>query len=59
MGKNDIMHRLQQFSRAIKGNPREQLQQLLNSGRVSQAQYDEAVEKAKQLQKMMGINAGN
>ena len=33
----------------------QQVQQLLNSGRVSQAQYNQAVQTAQQLARMMGI----
>ena len=51
---NPLMARLQQFQRTIQGDPRQQVQQMLNSGRVSQAQYNQAVQMAQQFQKMMG-----
>ena len=50
-----MMQKFQQFSRMFRGDPRQQVQQLLNSGRVSQAQYNQAVQMANQLQRMMGI----
>jgi len=50
-----IMQRFQQFQQMFKGDPRQQVQQLLNSGRVSQQQYNNAVQMAQQLQKMMGM----
>ena len=50
-----MMQRFQQFSQMFKGDPKQQVQQLLNSGRVSQTQYNQAVQMANQLQRMMGI----
>ncbi len=49
--RNNIFQRFQQFQRMLKGDPRQQVQQLLNSGRVSQDQYNKAVQMANQLQK--------
>lgn len=48
---NNLIQRFQQFQRMFKGNPQEQVQQLLNSGRVTQDQYNKAVQMANQLQK--------
>jgi hypothetical protein len=39
----------------FKGDPQQQVQQLLNSGRISQEQYNAAVQKAQTLAKMMGM----
>jgi len=49
-----ILQRFQQFQRMFRGDPRQQVQQLLNSGKVSQSQYDNAVRLANQFQKMIG-----
>ena len=49
-----IMQRFQQFQQIFKGDPKQQVQQLLQSGRVTQRQYDQAVQMAKQFQQMMG-----
>lgn len=49
-----LLQRLQQFQRMLQGDPRQQVQQLLNSGRVSQSQYNQAVQMAQQIQRMMG-----
>lgn len=49
-----IMQRFQQFQQMFKGDPKQQVQQLLQSGRVTQRQYDQAVQMAKQFQQMMG-----
>lgn len=35
------------------GDPNEMIQQMLNSGRVTQSQYDAAVKQAQQIQKML------
>ena len=48
-----MMQRFQQFQQAFRGDPRQQVQQLLNSGKVSQQQYDQAVRMAQQFQRMM------
>ena len=53
MNQNPIMQRFQQFQRMFKGNPQEQVQQLLNTGKVSQAQYNQAVQMANQFQKIL------
>ena len=48
-----MMQRFQQFRQAFQGDPRQQVQNLLNSGRVSQAQYNQAVQMANQFQRML------
>ena len=55
MNGNSIVHRFNQFKSSFKGDPKQQVQQLLNSGRISQAQYDQAVQKARMLQSLLGI----
>ena len=59
MGNNNIpnnfMSNFQQFRQNFKGNPQEQVQQMLNSGKVSQEQYNRAVQMAQQFQRMFGI----
>lgn len=49
-----LMQRFQQFQQMFKGDPRQQVQNLLNSGKVSQQQYNQAVQIAQQMQRMMG-----
>ena len=53
-GMNQFVQRFEQFRRTFSGNPQQQVQQLLNSGRVSQEQYNRAFQMAQQFQKMMG-----
>ena len=52
---NDLISRFMQFRQSFKGDPQQQVQQLLNSGRVSQDQYNAAVQKAQQLSKLLGM----
>ena len=52
--QNNIMQRFQQFQQMFRGDPRQTVQQMLNSGRISQGQYNQAVQMAQQLQRMMG-----
>ena len=54
MNQGNIIQRFQQFQRMFRGNPQEQVQQLLNSGKVSQEQYNKAVQMANQLRGMLG-----
>lgn len=50
--QNNMMQRFQQFQKMFKGDPKQQVQQMLNSGRVSQQQYNNAVQMANQFMKM-------
>lgn len=52
--QGNIIQRFQQFQRMFRGNPQEQVQQLLNSGKVSQSDYNKAVQMANQLRGMLG-----
>ena len=55
---NGLLQRFQQFQRMFQGDPKQQVQQLLNSGKISQTQYNQAVQQAQQLARMLGINPG-
>lgn len=52
--QDNILQRFNQFRQSFRGNPQEQVQQLLNSGRVTQDQYNRAVQMAQQLQRFIG-----
>lgn len=52
---NGMMKGFNEFAKTIKGNPQQQVQQLLNSGKVSQAQYNAAVQKANALRSLFGV----
>ena len=49
-----MLQQFNQFRQNFKGDPRAQIQQMLNSGRISQQQYDNAVRMANQFQRMLG-----
>jgi hypothetical protein len=54
-GQNNFLQSFMQFKQSFKGNPQEQIQQLLNSGKVTQAEYNAAVQKAQMLRKILGM----
>ena len=49
-----MAQKFQQFRQMFRGDPRQQIQQMMNSGKVNQTQYNQAVQMAQQFQKMMG-----
>ena len=51
---NPLMQRFQQFRQMFRGDPNQQIQQIMNSGRVNQNQYNQAVQMAQQFSKMFG-----
>lgn len=50
-----MLQKFNQFKQSFNGNASQQIQQMMNSGRVNQSQYNQAVQMAQQFQKMMGI----
>ena len=48
-----IVQQFMQFKQSFKGDPRQQVQQMLNSGKITQDQYNAAVKKAQDLQKIL------
>lgn len=53
---NPMMQMVQQFKQfrdTFQGDPRQQVQQLLNSGKVSQEQYNQAVQMANAMAQML------
>lgn len=48
-----MIQQFQQFRQTFSGDPRQTIQQMLNSGRISQAQYDNAVQTAQQLMNIL------
>lgn len=49
-----MMQAFNQFRGAFKGNPQQTVQQLLNTGRMTQAQYNQLGQMAQQFMQMMG-----
>ena len=52
---NIFIQRLNQLKQSVGGDPNKKIQELLNSGKVSQQQYDQAVRQAQQIKKMFGM----
>ena len=48
-----MVQQFQQFRNSFRGDPKQQVQQMLNSGRISQQQYDQAVQMANQFQGLL------
>lgn len=49
----DLVGKLNQFRQSFQGDPKEQVQQLLNSGKMSQSQYNQLSQMATQIQNML------
>lgn len=49
----NLVNQLNQFRQSFSGDPRQQVQQLLNSGRMSQSQYNQLSQMATQIQNML------
>ena len=54
MANHPLMQKFQQFQQMFRGNPGQQIQQLMNSGRINQQQYNQAVNMAQQFRRMLG-----
>ena len=52
-GNNQLLTKFQQFKQSFSGNPQQAVQELLNSGKVSQERYNQAVQMANQLQNIL------
>lgn len=53
--QNNILQQFNQFRNNFRGDPKQQIQQLMNSGKITQEQYNQAVQKANMLKNMLGI----
>lgn len=51
----NITQAIERLKKQYPGNPNDYIQQLLNSGRVTQSQYNRAVQQAQQIQQLMGM----
>lgn len=49
----NLVGQLNQFKNSLHGDPRQQVQELLNSGRMSQTQYNQLSQMATQIQRML------
>lgn len=50
----DIIIQAQEMQKTFQGNPREEVQKLLNSGQMSQAQFNRLSQQAQQIMQFMG-----
>lgn len=50
----NMMSRFQQFRSQFQGDPKQRVQELLNSGQMTQEQFNQLSNLASQFQKMMG-----
>lgn len=50
----NMIQSLNQFAQAFRGDPKQQVQQLLNSGRMTQDQFNQLQQMATQFQQMLG-----
>lgn len=48
-----LLQKFQEFRKNFSGDPQAHVQQLLRSGRITQAQYNNAVQMAQQLQRFL------
>ncbi len=49
-----MIQQFNQFRNSFKGDPKQVVMQMVNSGQVSQSQLDQAQQMARQFQQMMG-----
>jgi hypothetical protein len=54
MNIQEFMTRFNQFKQNFNGNPQAQIQQMLNSGKITQQQYNNAVQMANNIMRMIG-----
>ena len=48
----NLLQQFMQFKNNFSGNAEQQVQQMLNSGKITQEQYNQAVKQAQQFQQM-------
>jgi len=49
---NVFMQKFNQFRQSFSGDPQEQIQKMMNAGKVSQQDYNNAYQKAQQVMRM-------
>lgn len=49
----NMLSQFQQFRKSFNGDPKEQVQQLLNSGQMSQEQFNQLSQMAQQMRQLM------
>ena len=56
MNNFNFIQQFLEFQKQFKGNPQEQVQELLRSGKVSKEQYDNAVQMVNQLKGIFNVH---
>lgn len=51
---NPMLNRLLEFKKTINGNPQEIVQNMLNSGKITQAQFNQYAQQANQIYRAIG-----
>ena len=54
-GQGNLLQQFNQFRNSFQGDPSQTIQQMLNSGRATQDQYNQAVQMAQQFKQMFGL----
>ena len=55
MNQDQLLQKAQQLKQQMGGgDPNRYIQQMLNSGKITQSQYNQAVQRVQELQKMFG-----
>ena len=55
MMNNPMIEKFRQFRQMFTGDANTQIRQLMNSGKVNQQQYNQAVQMANQFKRMFGV----
>lgn len=51
--QNNMLAQFQQFKNSFKGDPKQQVQELLNSGKMSQEQFNKLSQMANEMQSLL------
>lgn len=54
LNQKNMLAQFEEFRRTFRGDPREEVQRLLDSGRMSQEQFNKFSEMANQMQSLLG-----
>lgn len=53
MPQNPMIQKLMEFKRSFNGNPQQMIQEMLNSGKLTQAQVNQYAQQANQIYRQM------
>lgn len=53
----NMLAEFMRFAQSVQGDPRQIVENMLNSGQITQEQYNNAVQRAQQLQQMLPPSA--